>query len=923
MAAALTVTWIRLVPLSLRSLNDEAAARVSSEHAQPIQIPSAMKEFRRETERNRLPAQGRAYHPGEFESARRSIAAQMRSQFSYLASDGAQHVFLGDADSYHWLRMARNYLRTGTTCDAVVNGQCRDSYANAPVGRRNVYSRSLHIVAIVGVQRLLNVINPGYPLAASSFLVPVIVGMFGVFPAYALGRRFGGELGGLAAALMSGLNPLFLVRSMGSDDDVWNVVLPLFIVWIAVEALYASQTRSRVCCAVVAAVFTGLQAAVWSGWPFIYGVVLAGLLVNLAVESVRFLIARLAERDAPSDPVRDAATVAAVYCLSSGVFTGFAGAESFIGLPIDLLRPLVGAFVRHPVAQSADSLVWPDVFSTVAELAVPNLSAIANLMGAPVLFFTSWLGLLIMLLPKSGWKTQHFILLIGGTYLYWYLLIAPLLGRVSLLVILAGPLAMAILIEFFPEGGGNVGGGMLLILWFLSALFMSYQAVRLAMLLVPPFAIAFGAAIGRVHEWLDRQVESLMPGTEQFTRPATFALVAAVLIIPVWEGYAVASSYLPVIDNAWYGALTDLRVKSPADSIVNTWWDYGYWTKYFAERRVNADGGSLATHIPYWTARALAAPTDRESAGLLRMIDCGTDATPQPEGREGAYGKLRSYRIDEFRAVDIVDNLARMGRTEARAYLASQNLGLAAQNEILRSTHCDPPPAFLLLDSKASALGGLWFIANWDFPRAYMLRRGRALPESVASSEMVAQFGYAADDAHSLYENARALKSKNDKTGFVAPSSLTVAPRWIQCRSAGSNLICNSDLTIGPEGIVRKISYDASDPTQSRLLLVDSRGLSNEEVPPAAVIIGQPDGIKDLMISSAPYPSLGLLVDAAHARVIVASPGLLRSTYSKLAYLNDSTGKFFTKVDDQTGFWDEHVTVWKINWDSLRQEDPD
>jgi hypothetical protein len=90
-----------------------------------------------------------------------------------------------------------------------------------------------------------------------------------------------------------------------------------------------------------------------------------------------------------------------------------------------------------------------------------------------------------------------------------------------------------------------------------------------------------------------------------------------------------------------------LREESPPEAIVNTWWDYGYWTKYLAGRRVNADGGSLATHILYWTGRALAAPTERESAGRLRMIDCGSDATPQPEGREGAYGKLRTHQVTD------------------------------------------------------------------------------------------------------------------------------------------------------------------------------------------------------------------------------------------------------------------------------------
>ena len=127
----------------------------------------------------------------------------------------------------------------------MIDGQCRDTYANAPVGRRNVYNRSLHIAAIVALHRLITWFKPAYPLEASSFLVPVIVGVLGVFPAFAIGARLAGALGGLCAALLAAVNPLFLARSIGSDDDVWNIVLPLFMVWAAIEAISASRPRRQ------------------------------------------------------------------------------------------------------------------------------------------------------------------------------------------------------------------------------------------------------------------------------------------------------------------------------------------------------------------------------------------------------------------------------------------------------------------------------------------------------------------------------------------------------------------------------------------------------------------------------------------------------------------------------------------------------
>lgn len=914
------VAWIRLTPLSLSILDVDAAVRVLHKQASQIQIPSGIPESERRAElRNRL-VQWRAQHRAQFESARDALAAQMRAQFSYQGGDGERHILLGDVDSYHWLRMARNYLRTGTTCDAVADGQCRDTYTNAPVGRRNIYSRSLHIAAIVVLHRLITLFDAGYPLAASAFLVPVIAGVLGVFPAYALGRRLGGELGGLCAALMSGLNPLFLQRSIGSDDDVWNIVLPLFMVWAAVEALYAARPRRQTGWALLAAGFAGLSAAAWSGWIFTYDVVLIALLANLALETVRYAVGKYPERAAGLATLRRAVTVAVVFYAAAGIFTWVAGAQSYFGLPLDLIGPLISAVDHHPPPVPADRAMWPNVFSTVAELLPVNLSAIAGSMGSQVMLFVSWLGLLVAIMPKSGWKAQHFVLLIGGNYLYWYLLAADTPGRLGLLALLSAPLGAMLLVEFFSDSVNNAGGGLILTVWFLGALFLSYQAVRLVMLLVPPFAIAFGAAVGRLQQWVVGRVDLRWPARTRWLRLAIFASMAAVLIVPVWQGYAAARGYLPLIDGAWYATLTDLRAQSPPESIVNTWWDYGYWTKYLADRRVNLDGGSLATHIPYWTARALAAPTERESAGLLRMIDCGSDATPQPEGREGAYGKLRAYQIDAPRAAAIVSNLARMERAEARTYLARQKLDAAAQDDILHSTHCDPPPAYLLLNSQMNPLGGWWYLANWDFGRGYMLRRGRTLSESAATAELAERFGYTAQAARSLYAQARAQNSRIEEMSFVAPSSASVAPQWIPCRGEGDTLVCDAGLKIGPETVIEKVICDPGDPAGSRLLLARS-GARDEQVRPAAVIIAQPKGVRDLTIPSAPDPELGLLVDAAHARVMVASPGLLRSTYSRLVYLDVGSGKFFTKVLEKTGFRGERVMLWKINWPLLLQND--
>ena len=69
----------------------------------------------------------------------------------------------------------------------------------------------------------------------------------------------------------------------------------------------------------------------------------------------------------------------------------------------------------------------------------------------------------------------------------------------------------------------------------------------------------------------------------------------AAVVVPLKAGYVTAASYVPMMNDAWWDALTAVRETTPPDTIVATWWPFGYWAEYVAERRTMVDGGSLPT----------------------------------------------------------------------------------------------------------------------------------------------------------------------------------------------------------------------------------------------------------------------------------------------------------------------------------------
>jgi hypothetical protein len=100
---------------------------------------------------------------------------------------------------------------------------------------------------------------------------------------------------------------------------------------------------------------------------------------------------------------------------------------------------------------------------------------------------------------------------------------------------------------------------------------------------------------------------------------------------------------------------------------------------------------AVVLELPHWFARALLAPTDDETAGLLQMLACGSDATPAPEGELGACGRLVRYGVDPPTAHEIVIALAARDRNAARAYLLHRGFTSEAADDVLRATHCTPP----------------------------------------------------------------------------------------------------------------------------------------------------------------------------------------------------------------------------------------
>lgn len=928
LACILLVLWVRTIPLSLLAADDWASKivrnqlrhRITQEVSHELPQPAWRAQVNRRTHR------WIAQHQEQFETEKAAVAQRLKAQLRYEGADGREHVYLGDFDSYLWLRHARNYLRTGTTCDAMVNGVCRDTYANAPVGSRMIYHRSLHIVAIASLHKLLTLVHPGYPLPASAFLVPVIIGALGVIPAFCIGRQLAGTLGGLFAAVLISLQPIFLWRSIGSDNDVWNVVLPLGMMWAVMAALGAKNPRCQITYSVLTAVVTALHAWTWRGWLFTYLVLIFGLLGYGFLCSIRHALWQRNLRLWQAAEVRKTVLVTMVFYGAAGLGTTLAGSEqSYFSLLCKGVRAVVGAVAESSKANAADAAYWPDVLTTVGELLKPSVGAIAWSLGGTLFFFGGLVGLLMLLLPKGRWRWWHVAMLLCGMILDGYVLTRSELVRSVAVGLLAIPLIGALLlhvVDMEAPGAAEQGAACLVMVWFLAALHLASDGLRFLLLLGPPFGIACAVAVSRLYVW----VRSLTLGASGWYRAVAttllFAVLALALMQPVRWGYATARNYTPPMNDAWWDTLTNIRDASPSDALVNTWWDYGHWVKYVAERRVSSDGGSLLTHVPHWLGKALVSPSDRESIGVLRMLDCGSDATPLPEGQQGAYGKIRATGRDPITAYAIVEALVTLDKTAAHAYLAHHGFTVSQQADILRSTHCVPPETYLILSSALLQKRQSWMhLGLWAPRQAHIAKHTQFLPPEEAVADLMERFGYTEQQAAELYAKVRAQAPKGRLEGFIAPARGRLLPRWLPCHAVRntSGMVCDIQVRMHAAGpLLEAFVYNPTSPQDARLRVRRAAGESiaegvTEEIP-AVVVLADVLQKEDVTFPSPTYSDLGVLVDIPNQRILVGSPPLLQSTFISLMYLDGRYTTYYEKFDERSTLVGERVVTWKLNW---------
>jgi hypothetical protein len=113
--------------------------------------------------------------------------------------------------------------------------------------------------------------------------------------------------------------------------------------------------------------------------------------------------------------------------------------------------------------------------------------------------------------------------------------------------------------------------------------------------------------------------------------------------------------------------------------------------------------------------------------------------------------------------------------------------------------------------------------------------------------------------------------------------------------------------------LIERFVYPAADPAAGRLLVQPLDGSPAREVAPAVVLVAAGGQVRSVEPSASDRSPMGVLVDVEHARAVVGTPALLRSTFARMMFLGDRAGSPFEKVDERTAAG-ERVVTWRVGY---------
>ncbi len=839
--------------------------------------------------------------------------AQLSEQYKSNFQDETGQTYLLAIDPYTYFRQTRNIIETGTICDEITDGTCWNSHIIAPKGTEMKLSGQ--VVVEYSLYKIMNIFKPGISILAGIYFLPALIILLGVIPAFFILKRKAGILGGFVASMVVALHPYLLGRTTAGfvDTDAYGITCSLYVIWMIIEAFHTKSYKSKALFAGLAGIMTYIFMQTWGGgWYFTFDIVLVTLLAIIIYQIVRVYIYLYRKNQnykkvLHSKSVRGSSIIFFTYLLIVILTTGLSTVISV------LKKPFSKAITMQAATHAS---LWPNVYTTVAELNVQSLTGIINSLISShlgqMLMFLALLAIPLTLIKRYDKYSNYYLL--SSLVIITVLTRANVIKTISanfyiflvLLILLFG-----ILLNFYKnqENRSDVTLITILSMLLVGSIFASVVGIRFVLLGIVPFSLMIGLTLGILYFKLAHALKHLIDIPQVLTK--LIVIIFAVMLIFSYTDAAnnVAKSEVPQMNDAWFQSLEKINDQGDQDAIITSWWDFGHWFKSIADRAVTFDGASQNSPMAHWVGKSLTTNNEDLSIGILRMLNCGSN---------DAFEILNSQLDNPSKTVDILDQIVQLEKSEAITYLQNEKIESSTISRLTKNTHCDPPQSFYITSQDMVSKAGVWaHFGLWDFSKADLYFNGRKknLDDFL---EVASKYNYSSEIATTLFDQIKMISSEPQANAWISPW-----PGYLgtgNCLKNASIVKCDFGRQIGSqEGyniVLDSYVFDTQTKEGQAILgIYNTDGVRIDEYTDnLGLFVSDVTGdLVEHRITEGQFIDLGILNIGNVA--VLSSTGLTNSIFTRLFYFDGAYTTHYKKFSDKRSeVSGDRIIIWGVDW---------
>lgn len=683
--------------------------------------------------------------------------------------------YFSEMDSYFNLRMTEDYMDHGYFGDTLVNGSGWDMHSYYPSGREvgNYQPMIAYITsALYGIINMFTSMSiTEVAFWTGAFIASFAVIPTYLFTRR-ITNEYGAIAASLIVSL--GPNYFAHTFAGFFDTDMFNVTLPLFFILFFIESVKSDNLVHKILFGLLSVISIGLFSLSWTGYMFYVAVMILVMVVffilahilNIDVIESTKKYASKAKWLLNQKELFSLILIIVLGFIAFVITVGPFNMMSSIGDLFSLITSLQSSAqnVWPNVLISVAEMQIPAVVSGgIGGAFLANSSAVVNGVGGIVALF----GALFVLYsfvkrtlklrnipkdpsrkpPKGQRKStslkkeadmfsfkdvgsfgsnaeiannKRTVLLYSSLFIVWIVacLVAVSQGTrfIQTLVIPIGLLAGV----FVGYAGDYVKSNiddkkMLFAIAFFASALVAFPITQLINVKLPNpmfLGIAIFAILLAISLVVIYGFSSLKDADISIKKTLVVVLITIALISPtVCGAYQVAENTVPGSSDPMWNAMDFIKENTTSDSVIVSWWDFGYLFQIASDHSTSFDGGSQTGDRAFWVGRLLSTSDLNLAKGILQMLTTTGD---------NATNLLCDYTGSNATAVDALIKVLPMNKDKAKSTLVKDyNLTSTQATNVIKQSHpAHPNKVELVLSSDMIQKAGWWsYFGSWDFDK--------------------------------------------------------------------------------------------------------------------------------------------------------------------------------------------------------------